>query len=318
MAIEKCKQLEKRCRELESQLKESQQQSIYYQNIARRVGNSRLIETESLSQLLEKHKQTEEELRKANKELSDKHIQLIQAAKLASLGELSAGVAHELNQPLMVIRSISQVMVRNFKKLSSEQIGEQLSNIERNTTRMINIINHLRMFARQNPLEKIEVDINSIIEDAFFMLDEQFRVRNIVIEKNLDPNLLICYGNPNQLEQVFLNVILNSRDSIIEKMEAFDDLTSRNSFAGKLTISTKILSNKDKIVEILFKDNGIGIALENLSKLFDPFFTTKEVGKGTGLGLSISYGIIKDHQGEISVMETSSKGTTFRILLPSK
>jgi len=112
------------------------------------------------------------------------------------------------------------------------------------------------------------------------------------------------------LEQMFLNMIANAKDAIIEKM------TYTNDFTGKLEIITRTSPDYQNVIEILFKDNGIGISSEYRNKLFDPFFTTKEVGKGTGLGLSISYGIIKDHHGSIDVMETSSDGTTFRIMLP--
>ncbi|HAO20410.1 MAG TPA: hypothetical protein DCQ37_08000 [Desulfobacteraceae bacterium] len=309
---EQCEHLKDRCAELERQLRESEKKSLYYQKIAQQTGDVRLRETEMLSRLVEKHKRTEEDLRKANKELSDKHIQLIQTAKLASLGELSAGVAHELNQPLMVIRSVSQIMLRKFEKLSSEQIREQLTNIERNTKRMMNIINHLRTFSRQTPSERTAVDLSRIIEDAFLMIGEQMRLRNIHVEKIFEPNLSACYGNSNQLEQVFLNMIANAKDAIIEKM------TYTNDFTGRLEIITRTSPDYQNVIEILFKDNGIGISQKYRNKLFDPFFTTKEVGKGTGLGLSISYGIIKDHHGSIDVIETSSDGTTFRIMLPFK
>jgi C4-dicarboxylate-specific signal transduction histidine kinase len=278
--------------------------------MARQTGDIRLRETEMLSRLVEKHKRTEEELIKTNKELSDTHIQLIQTARLASLGELSAGVAHELNQPLMVIRSLSQVMLRNFGELSPEQIQGQLTVIERNTKRMMNIINHLRMFSRQTPSEMSAADVNRIIEDAFLMIGEQLRLRNIRVEKNFEPDIPPCYGNPNQLEQVFLNLITNAKDAIMEKM------ASQSDFTGKLEIITRRSSDNQKTLEILFKDNGTGVPSECRNKLFDPFFTTKEVGKGTGLGLSISYGIIKDHQGSIEIMETSPEGTSFVITLP--
>jgi len=307
---EQYEKLKDRCAELERQLRESEKKSLYYQKIAQQTGDIRLRETETLSRLVEKHKRTEKELRKANQELNDKHIQLIQTAKLASLGELSAGVAHELNQPLMVIRSTSQIMLRKFDKLSSEQIREQLTIIERNTKRMMNIINHLRTFSRQTRSEMIAADVNRIIEDAFLMIGEQLRLRNIGVEKKFEPNLSSCYGNPNQLEQVFLNLIANAKDAIIEKM------THEKDFTGKLEIITRESSDNQQAIEILFKDNGTGISSDYRNKLFDPFFTTKEVGQGTGLGLSISYGIIKDHKGSIDVMETSSEGTTFRIMLP--
>ena len=130
---------------------------------------------------------------------------------------------------------------------------------------------------------------------------------------HLEPQLPDCYGNINQLEQVFLNFITNARDTLIEA----DEIKGRADpeYMGKLTIITRLSKEQDNSIEILFKDNGMGIDHEHEDKIFDPFFTTKEVGKGTGLGLSISYGIINEHNGSIDIRETSDCGTTFIITL---
>lgn len=258
-------------------------------------------------------------LKQAYQELQDTQSQLIQSGKLASIGELTSGVAHELNQPLMVIRGTVQLVRRSVGKnnLGTGELLEQLEPIERNTKRMMNIINHLRTFSRQSKSEFQPVDVNKIIEDSLLMISEQLRLRDIEIKKDLGADLPKIKGDDNQLEQVILNLITNARDAVDTKG---DSIQSRNEYKGKVEIITRLeeLPNKQSknYVEILVRDNGRGIFAENIEKIFDPFFTTKEVGKGTGLGLSISYGIIKDHNGEIDVTETGPEGTTFKIKLP--
>ncbi len=264
-----------------------------------------------LKREIEERKRAEEELKQTYHELKDTQAQLIQAAKLASIGELAAGVAHELNQPLMVIRLNAQLLMRNLRKnaLGRDEQMKQLDPIERNTKRMMNIINHLRTFSRQAQIEFSPQDVNKIIEGAFLMLGEQLRLHNIEVNNNLSPNLPKVLGNANQIEQVFLNLLTNARDAI----EAKGARGSR-----RIEIVTQISDKNNECVEILFKDNGEGISKDTLENVFDPFFTTKDVGKGTGLGLSISYGIIQDHQGEIEMVETGPEGTTCRIRLPIK
>lgn len=245
-------------------------------------------------------------------ELQNTQNQLIQSAKLASIGELSAGIAHELNQPLMVIRTTVQLINRYIAKGQTDicRFSEQLEKVEKNTSRMMNIINHLRTFSRQSATKFVSVNVSSVIEDAFMMIGEQLRLRGIVVEKQFYPDLPEIYGNPNQLEQVFLNLIANARDAIAAKSE------NDTQHVGKLEIITKISDHCESDIEILFRDNGGGIPEAIRHKIFDPFFTTKDVGKGTGLGLSISYGIIRDHHGSIDIAETSPAGTVFRIILP--
>lgn len=259
---------------------------------------------------IRQHKIAEEQVRQAYKELKETQTQLVQTAKLASIGELAAGVAHELNQPLMVIRTTTQFLARSLQKnrLSSDDIPEHLEPVERNTRRMMNIIDHLRTFSRQSHTHFSDMDINRVLEEAFFMIGEQLRLRGILVNKNFTPDLPSVKGHANQLEQVFLNLITNARDAIAAKTES----------GGTLEILTRIADIRKDAVEVIFKDTGCGIPAEHLEKIFDPFFTTKEVGKGTGLGLSISYGIIQEHQGEILVAETGNEGTTFVIRLPVK
>ncbi len=257
----------------------------------------------------------EQSLKKAYQELKHTQSQLVQSGKLASIGELAAGVAHELNQPLMVIRGNAQLVKRYITKGQYEidDLLKQMEPIERNTKRMMNIINHLRTFSRQSKSEYFVLDVNQVIDESFLMVGEQLRLRNIEIIKTLDPDLPKIKGDTNQLEQVFLNLITNARDAITEKNE---DRKPEDRTPDSIEIITKTSENDANLIEILFKDSGNGIAESTKSSIFDPFFTTKAVGKGTGLGLSISYGIISDHNGQIEIADTGPRGTTFQVRLP--
>jgi len=264
-------------------------------------------------------RQAEASLKQAYDELQNTQAQLIQSAKLASIGELAAGVAHELNQPLMVIRTMAQLMGRAAADdgLDRDKQMDLLQTVENNTTRMMRTIDHLRIFSRQSPKALTTVDVNKVIEDCFLMVDQQLRIRDIEVTKRLGAMLPNVLGDANQLEQVFLNLITNARDAV-EQREEKDRTTAQESSRNKkrIEIVTRVLDDDRNHIEILIKDTGGGIQPVYMGKIFDPFFTTKEIGKGTGLGLSISYGIIKNHQGEIQVAETGPEGTTFRIRLP--
>ncbi len=268
-----------------------------------------VVGAQALVEDITERKRAEEDLKRAYHELNTTQAQLVQSGKLASIGELAAGVAHELNQPLMVIRTSAQFIRRTLEKgkMETEQLLTLFEPVERNTKRMMNIINHLRTFSRQSQGEFSPQQINMIIENSFLMVGEQLRLHNIAVTKNLAPHLPTIRGDANQLEQVFLNLLTNARDAIEAK---------GGKEPGRIDIVTCVSSDDNTGVEILVKDTGTGIAADHLEKMFDPFFTSKEVGKGTGLGLSISYGIIQDHQGEIEVTATGPEGSTFRIQLP--
>ena len=254
---------------------------------------------------------TEERYRVAYETLKETQAQLVQSGKLAAIGQLAAGVAHELNQPLMVARTIAQLALRELDKeaLSPENFRDRIQSIEKSTTRMMNIINHLRTFSRQSQDAFLPVDMNSIVTDCLLMIGEQLRNNNVHLMFELAESLPKVMGNANQLEQVFLNIIINARDAVLE-------VRTDEKGKGVIEVATGIFSREREWVEILVRDTGKGISGKDLNRIFEPFFTTKEVGKGTGLGLSISYGIVKDHSGEIEVAETGPAGTTFRILLP--
>lgn len=275
--------------------------------------------------------------REAYEKLNETQSQLLQSSKLASIGQLAAGVAHELNQPLMVIRSNIQLMLRKLNTSQSKASNclndqESLEMIEKSTSRMIAIIKHLRMFSRQSDSAFKPVEINTIIDDVISMVYEQLRLRNISITKELTPNLPQICADANQLEQVFLNLITNAKDSIINSSNQTKEIKITTQLSDTIITSKsskfektlppnewKYSTSKSALnyVEILFQDTGNGIEGDKIEKIFDPFFTTKKVGDGTGLGLSISYGIIQEHKGKIEINRTGPKGTIFKIQLPA-
>ena len=239
--------------------------------------------------------------------------QLNQAAKLATLGEMATGVAHELNQPLSVIKTSSSFFVSKIKR--SEQIDPDtlhnlLLKIDSNIDRASKIITHMRDFARKSDTALERVDVKGIINSATEIFSQQLKVRGIDIVFDIQEDLPFVKGDGGRLEQVIINLLINARDAIeakpgedSEKINPDDTITVR-------------AYGKDSRVYIEVCDTGTGIPQDVADKIFEPFFTTKEVGKGTGLGLSISYGIVRECKGEIKVLETSSKGTVFQINLP--
>lgn len=179
---------------------------------------------------------------------------------------------------------------------------KKFEQIERNTTRMMKILDHLRDFSRVSELESVPIDINTVLECSFMLLEAQLQHKDIIIEKHLENGLPQIMGDHIKLEQVFLNLIINARDAMCSN----DSKNER-----KLTITTQRGHNQ---VVMLFSDTGVGIPDKAKQKIFDPFFTTKEVGKGTGLGLAISHGIMEDHGGKIELVESrENEGTTFKL-----
>jgi PAS domain S-box-containing protein len=227
--------------------------------------------------------------------------QLVQSGKLSSIGELATGIAHELNQPLMIIRGYAQLLSSDLKE--SDKYFKELELMEKHTGRMAKIISHLQAFARQDVPDFTYVNLNDIIDSALFMVTEHLKLKNITVVKQYNEDLPHIYGDYNQLEQVLLNIITNARDA----MEEMD--------GGKLMFTTDISDDK-KFVTVSVSDEGSGIPEDRVKDIFNPFFTTKVVGKGTGLGLSISYGIIQSHNGMIDVDSRPGEGTTFKISLP--
>lgn len=226
------------------------------------------------------------------KELLEK--QLLQSDKLATVGQLAAGVAHEINNPLGNISLYTQMLL---KKTADDATKDKLMVINNEANRAANIVKGLLDFARQSELKLSHIDINKEIGKVLGILKPQ--LNDIKVNTALAPLPLIL-ADGGQIQQVMMNLLKNSIQSITEK--------------GKIMVKTRA---KDNNVEISISDNGCGIPKENLDKIFDPFFTTKEQGKGTGLGLSISYGIIKRHNGSMEVKSEVGEGTTFIIKLPA-
>ena len=239
--------------------------------------------------------------------------QLIQASKMATLGEMATGVAHELNQPLSVIKTSSSFFMKKINK--KEHIRDNvrfalLEKIDSNVDRATKIINHMRQFARKSDMELEYVQVNDLLEGAFEIFSQQLKVRGISVLQDLEPNLPRIKADPGRLEQVFINLLINARDAIEVKLAADPSKSDDN----RITLHTK-RKNKHIIVEIC--DTGVGVPKAILDKIFEPFFTTKKVGKGTGLGLSISYGIVKECGGDIDVTSTEGKGACFIMTFPA-
>lgn len=223
--------------------------------------------------------------------------QLIQNEKLTSIGLLAAGVAHEVNTPLAVISSYSQML---RKEISSEDPRcKLLEKITKQTFRASEIVNNLLHFSRTNATEFADVDIHQVIADTLSLLDHQFKTARVRIDRELRAEYPVVFANAGKLQQVFLNLFVNARDAMPE--------------GGELRILTDTADSK---IEIIVQDTGVGISHENIQKIYDPFFTTKAAGKGTGLGLSVSYGIVQEHGGNISVDSKPGIGTSFKLELP--
>jgi PAS domain S-box-containing protein len=232
--------------------------------------------------------------RKMRTERDKLQVNLIQQNKLASLGELAGSIAHELNNPLTIILGFTQVLMKD-KNLSSDA-AKSIKNIYDAAQRSQSIIKNMLEFARTDSLRVQKTNLNNIVKATLLIIEKDFYKANIEIIKNLTDSSALVSVNPMQIQQVFLNIMLNAKDAMPE--------------GGKIIITTIVEENK-YILSI--SDTGTGIEKGNLSKIFDPFFTTKEIGKGTGLGLSICYGIVKGFNGEISVESTVGKGTIFYV-----
>jgi two-component system NtrC family sensor kinase len=238
---------------------------------------------------------------KMERELQQAQMRLLQAEKMASLGSLAAGVAHEINNPLGGILIYASLLMEDFESKSDPRV-EDLKRIVEEATRCKEIVKNLLEFGRQTESKFESMDINRAIIDVLFFLENQALFHNIKIIKNLNFALPMIQGNPNQLKQIFMNIMVNAAEAMPGS-------------GGPITITTD-LSADESLAVITFQDKGTGIPPEIQSKIFEPFFTTKRVGKGTGLGLSTSYGIIQSHHGNIEVESDIGKGTTFTILLP--
>jgi len=242
----------------------------------------------------------------------EKEAQLVQASKLATLGTLASGMAHELTQPLNVIQIASDFFLKKIAKneeISKDELKDMAEEIGSHVDRAAKIIKHMRDFARQSDVTRTRVNINEPIKDVFKVMGQQLRVHQIEVQLDLSPNLPYIMADHNRLEQVFINLVTNA-------MYAMDDKGMRlgeKKWRRLLRIES---FPEDKNIVVRVSDTGKGIAEEVMDKIFEPFFTTRKVGQGTGLGMSISYRIISDYSGTIDVESEVDKGTTFTIQFP--
>jgi two-component system NtrC family sensor kinase len=251
--------------------------------------------------LIEWGKTLEKKVEERTKELTEMQAHLVQSEKLASLGKLAAGIAHEINNPLGGVLIYSHLLLEDTDKNSPQY--ENLKKIVKETTRCKGIVRGLLEFARPKDPEMILTDINETVDKSLSIMERQALFQNINLKKNYSTDLPKIVADSAQLQQVFMNIIINAA-------EAMDG-------DGTLSINTFLGEDRESI-QIEFTDTGHGVKEEDKKRLFEPFFSTKEVGKGTGLGLAISYSIIQKHEGEIKVTSKEGKGSTFTVVIPVK
>jgi signal transduction histidine kinase len=254
--------------------------------------------------LRESQEQLELKVQERTRELQRKHAQLLQASKLASIGELATGVAHELNNPLNNIGLIAGNLLQAVQHVNEPARGSLLTNlgiIDRQVAKAAQIISHLRTFGRAAGAEKTAIRLHDVLTAALVLMDQQLRLNNIHVHLAFSEEHPVVRGNAIQLEQVFVNLLSNACDSL------------KQSVAKTVSLTTRLYGDA---AEVIIQDSGHGIASEDLQRIFDPFFTTKAVGSGTGLGLSISYGIIQDHGGTIVAESRAGDGAMFTLRFP--
>jgi len=255
---------------------------------------------DELGKLAYRFNQMAEALRQRDERLKEfTKRKIMESERLAIIGQLAANVAHELNNPLQGIVTYSSLLLE--KDICDEPSRQNLEKISIQANRCREIIRGLLDFSRQKKPQKTLTDINALLRRCISLMENQAQFHNITIVQNFDETLPMIVVDPSQIERVFLNLIINAAEAM--------------NGSGTLTLSTGFGINA-KHIEIEVKDTGHGISMENMEKIFNPFFTTKEIGHGVGLGLAISYGIVKEHNGEITVESEYGKGATFTVSLP--
>lgn len=251
----------------------------------------------SFNQMVDRLKDAMTSLEHTIQVLQEKQAQLVEAEKLAAIGKLAAGIAHEINNPLTSVLTFSSLMLEQTP--AEDPRHERLRMIVRDTTRARNIVRQVLSFAREAPLKKVKMNVNRPVVEIIDSLVSQEAFKGIELTKDLSENLSEIDIDPVQISQVVSNILLNAIHAIAPP--------------GKIHIATE---EAGSWIRIIVSDTGKGIPQEHLKKIFDPFFTTKDKSSGTGLGLAVSYGIIKKHGGIIKVRSTVNEGSTFIIKLP--
>ena len=254
--------------------------------------------------VLKKLKIAEKKLSDYTKDLEEviekRTNELVQSEKLASIGQLVSGVAHELNNPLTIVIGLIDLMIDSNDMPAKQK--KRLKKVHTATMRCAKVVENLIKFSRKEVVHNETIDINSIVEETIGFFEYQFMVNNISLKKSIQKNIPPTVGDPQQLKQVFLNIISNAYDSMVSQdNEKLLEVTTHSD---------------DKTIIIEFRDTGHGVLEDHRKRLFEPFFTTKDVGRGTGLGLSLSFGIMKEHNGEIFLDSTYKDGAKFTLVLP--
>jgi len=227
---------------------------------------------------------------------------MMHAEKLASLGQLVAGVAHELNNPLGLILFYTELLKEELPT-GSEHLTD-IEVIERHSETCRSVVQDLLEFSRDAETVRVPGQLNDTIEKVLSVLEKQFAKEGIQVKKSFDPHLPMIHLDEGKLQQVWMNLFLNAKQAIKDR-------------DGLITITTKHDEAKG-MISVAMQDNGEGMSPEIIHKIFDPFFTTKKIGEGTGLGLSVSYGIIREHGGDITVKSQPLVGTVIEVLIPAK
>ena len=255
---------------------------------------------DEIGDLAQSFNQMAEGLDTREQELKASQAALIQSEKMAAFGQLGAGIAHEVKNPLAGIIGLAQLLLRKVEK--DGPLYKNLEMIEKEARRSKSITENLLRFARQEKVSFMKIDLNAVATESAAIVDHQLGINQIKLKRELAQGLPQIIGNANQLQQVLMNLMINAQQAMEGK-------------PGTVTLSTRLLNAGQ--VELRVTDTGPGIPKEIQAKIFEPFFTTKPAGKGTGLGLSVSYGIIKDHKGEVRIESTPGKGAAFIISLPT-
>lgn len=235
-------------------------------------------------------------------ELKRRQEQVVESHKLRAVGTLTAGIAHELNNPLNNITLTAAMLEEDYRDLSDEQRLEMVGDLMKEAERSEQIVRNLLDFVRESEIKTEHLDLSVLITETLKLAQNQVKIKGAKIVTDIPENLPDIYGDRQQLTQVFLNLILNAVDAVTKR--------------GKLTIAAS-LSSSPGFITVTFADDGCGIPPHILPSIFDPFFTTKSTRKGTGLGLSVAKGIVEEHGGDITVQSEQGKGTTFSVHLPT-
>jgi two-component system NtrC family sensor kinase len=262
----------------------------------------------ALAELNQSAQNLESKVEQRSQQLKAAHQKLLQSDRLASLGQLAASVAHEINNPVSGVLNLSMLMQRMLREdgIPPARVAEfrkYLGQVSSETARVGRIVSDLLAFSRRSKPQRTQADLNKTVRLALSLIHHKLDLGNVTVAESLAPDLPMVPCDPGQMQQVTLNLLLNAADA------------TRVHGRGKIQVSTSRHPSGD-LVQLTVTDDGEGIPPENLVKIFDPFFTTKSEGKGVGLGLAVSYGIVQEHGGDIEVQSKIGEGTTFTVTLP--